>query len=123
MTMQKFEKINEAPKQGVVYALYTDRPVVFKKYSSLSEIDYERDSLLELHLFDTTKEYRYIKTRNKVIEGLIDDSFKHTDTYNEVISVDNNMNNEIKKIKIVNYIDYTEDDLLTIINYRMQEVR
>lgn len=120
--MSMFEKFNEAPEKGIVYALYSDRAVVFKKYNSLSEKDYESDSLLELHLFDDKKEYRYVKAKNKPIEVVIDDSIDHADTYEEKIDVDENMNSEIKKIKAVNYIDYTEDDLLTIKNYRLKEV-
>lgn len=121
--MPELKKINEAPENGIVYALYSDRAVVFKKYTSLSEKDYESDSLLELHLFDDIKEYRYVKAKNKQIEVVIDDSIDHADTYVEEIDVDENMNSVIKKIKAVNYIDYTEDDLLTIKNYRLQEVK
>lgn len=122
--MPRLEKIKEeAPKNGIVYALYSDRAVVFKKYNSLSEIDYESDSLLELHLFNAKKEYRYVKAKNKQIEVVIDDSIDHADKYEEEIEVDENMNSVIRKIKAVNYIDYTEDDLLTIKNYRLQEVK
>lgn len=119
--MSMLERIKEAPSRGTAYALYADRAVVFKKYNSLSDIDYECDLLLELHLFNDTKEYRYVKAKNKDIEILIDDSVEHTYTYKEVINVDSDINNEIKKITVINYIDYTDDDLLTIKNYRLCE--
>ena len=52
----------QAPEQGMMYALYTDR-MVYEPYSkkSLPLEETQRDSL-ELHLFDADGEYRYIKT-------------------------------------------------------------
>ena len=47
-----------APQQGIMYALYTDR-VEYKKYN-LQELSEESlaKNLLELHLFTETEEYR-----------------------------------------------------------------
>lgn len=124
--LDKVKLDKEAPRTGIIYALYTDRPIVYKKYNSLSEIDDEInvDSLLELHLFDDKEEYRYIKTKSKKknIEVLItDSSVEHTDTYEEKIYVNEKYVNAKKEVTVVNYIKYTEDDLLTIVNYRLCE--
>lgn len=110
-------KINEAPDSGIMYALYVDR-VVYKDYHKedlLNDSTLE-DKLLELHLFDENKEYRLIKARNKDIECVIEDSSDYDDKYEETIFVGNN-----KKITVINYIKYDEDDLLHFVNYRLKK--
>ena len=74
--------INLAPEKGIMYALYIDR-MVFQEYTKdqLLKDAYLEDKLLEIHLFDENKEYRYIKSRLKEIECVIDDSIEHEDVY------------------------------------------
>ena len=75
------------PEQGTLYALYLDK-VKYEKYSrkELLEDKQLTDRLLELHLFDDTREYRYIKTRSGEIEALIsDETVEHQDVYTEKI--------------------------------------
>lgn len=120
------EQILSELGNGIIYALYTNKEVVFKSYRSIDEVkeDIESDSLLELHLFDKDKEYRYVKAINK--EFLINDSVEHDDIYKESIYVNDSYTIESKntcnKINVINYIKYTDDDLLTIVNYRLQKV-
>ena len=110
-------RINEAPESGVMYALYVDR-VVYKEYLKddlINDLALE-DKLLELHLFDENKEYRLIKARNKDIECVIEDSVNHDDKYEENIFV-----GDKKKVTVINYIKYDEDDLLRFVNYRLKK--
>lgn len=108
------ELLSKAPQKGMMYALYVDK-MIYQPYNSLDEISDE--GLLELHLFDKKEEYRFIKARKKDIEVIINDTkIPHEDTYEEVIFT------EKGKIKVVNYISYDENDLLTIQNYRLEEV-
>lgn len=53
-----------APEQGMMYALYIDR-VVYRHYKreQLESKEQLMKDLLELHLFDSKKEYRYIKSK------------------------------------------------------------
>lgn len=117
------------PEQGIMYALYVDR-VVYQKYSrdKLLQNKNLQNKLLELHLFDETKEYRYIKARNGEIETLIsDDTVEHQDQYTERIFTladkKENPDENSGRIEVINYITYDEDDLMRIQNYRLKEVR
>lgn len=109
-----------APEQGTMYALYTDR-AVYRKYdrTELPEESVLKEQLLELHLFDKEREYRYIKARKSEIEAEIsDETIEHEDSYSEQIFVLDGK----EKIEVVNYITYDENDLLRIDNYRLKEV-
>lgn len=109
----------DAPEQGLMYALYTDR-VVYQKYNrqDLPEEGILKEKLLELHLFDEEVEYRYIKTRKGEIEARISDKVSHEDHYTErIFTLDGG------KVDVINYITYDENDLMRIDNYRLKEVR
>lgn len=109
----------DAPEQGTMYALYTDR-VVYQKYDrgDLPEEEILKEKLLELHLFDEEVEYRYIKTRKGEIEARISDEVSHGDQYTEqIFTLDG------EKVDVINYITYDENDLMRIDNYRLKEVR
>lgn len=117
------------PEQGIMYALYVDR-VVYQKYSrdKLLQNKNLQNKLLELHLFDETKEYRYIKARNGEIETVIsDDTVEYQDQYTERIFTladkKENPDENSGRIEVINYITYDEDDLMRIQNYRLKEVR
>ena len=117
------------PEQGIMYALYVDR-VVYQKYSrdKLLQNKNLQNKLLELHLFDETKEYRYIKARNGEIETVIsDDTVEHQDQYTERIFTladkKENPDENSGRIEVINYITYDEDDLMIIKNYTLKEVR
>ena len=119
--------LDNAPDKGTMYALYVDR-VVFKAYSKdelLNDL-YLEDKLLELHLFDKSKEYRYINARNDSIETVVSDEVNHDDVYVEKIYVqakaDEETSKDSKCIEVVNYIKYDENDLLNICNYRLKEM-
>lgn len=108
-----------APQQGIMYALYTDR-VEYKKYN-LQELSEESlaENLLELHLFNETEEYRYVKTRRGEMETRIsDEAVPYEDCYTERI-----FDWDKGKVEVVNYITYDENDLMRIDNYRLKEVK
>jgi len=124
MSIEKEELIKRikeqrAPENGTMYAVYQTH-VEYKIYSLTDFISQEgwTDGLLELHLFNEEKEYRYIQKRKGFISKIIDDSFPHDDVYEEYIYILNSK----KKISVVNYITFDEDDLLQIENYRLKEV-
>lgn len=116
-------KEQQAPKSGTMYAVYQTH-IEYKTYNSLQDmINQENwtDGLLELHLFDKEKEYRYIQKREGFISIIIDDSkknFSYDDIYEEHIYVkDSN-----RQVAVVNYITFDEDDLMQIENYRLKEL-
>ncbi len=123
-----------APEKGKMYALYTDR-MEYKAYSKeqLPSEEVLAEGLLELHLFDANKEYRYINKRNGQIECCIDDDTPYEDIYEEKIytldlaqgaeHIDADPSIAKDKIGVVNYITYDENDLMIISNYRLKEVQ
>ena len=121
--------LSNIPEQGTLYALYTDK-VKYEKYKKeeLLEDPHLAEKLLELHLFDDTREYRYIKTRRGEMETLIsDETVEHQDIYTEKILTLGNKKEKPDKdsgfVEVVNYITYDEDDLMRIGNYRLKEVK
>ena len=121
--------LSNIPEQGTLYALYTDK-VKYEKYrkEELLEDPHLAEKLLELHLFDDTREYRYIKTRRGEMEALISDgTVEHQDIYTEKILTLGNKKEKPDKnsgfVEVVNYITYDENDLMRIGNYRLKEVK
>ena len=121
--------LSNIPEQGTLYALYTDK-VKYEKYKKeeLLEDPHLAEKLLELHLFDDTREYRYIKTRRGEMETLIsDETVEHQDIYTEKILTLGNKKEKPDKnsgfVEVVNYITYDENDLMRIGNYRLKEVK
>lgn len=119
----------QAPTKGMIYALYTDR-VVYEQYEKekLPSEDVLKENLLELHLFDDMKEYRYIKKRNGIVEVCVEDQMiPHDDIYTERIFTMGKTEEAVGEnescIEVVNYIIYDENDLITIPNYRLKEVK
>ena len=131
-----------APKSGMMYALYKDR-VVYHPYCVaradangeekriiLAEDTNLANNLLELHLFDAVKEYRLVFRRNMTsVSKIIDDScmdtengsFKYIEEQIETFDIGDPSNRGL--VNIVNYVTYDEDDILYIENYRLMEVR
>lgn len=121
----------KAPKQGTMYAIYISK-VVYEPYTreQLLEKENLEVNLLELHLFDKEKEYRYIKKRKGYIETEISDETVELDDkddkYEETIfTLKKNQEKPDEnhgKVMVINYIKYDENDLLTIQDYRLAEV-
>lgn len=120
-------KKNGAPESGMMYAVYQNE-IKYEAYSSLREIlerENPAEGLLELHLFDEHKEYRYIKKRNGFISKLISDDDSGSgeeSTYEELIYTEDNKGRE-GRVSVVNYITFDEDDLMRIEKYRLKEVK
>lgn len=120
-----------APEQGIMYALYRDR-VVYEPYKR-EQLENEENlmrNLLELHLFDDTKEYRFIRKQKGDVEVCIEDSTVSYDDYytEQIYTLAGNAEtlDETSKrnlVEVVNYIIYDENDLMTIPNYRLKEVK
>ena len=120
---------NEIPNKGIIYALYKDK-VIFEKYVSVDDLDISEEDLLELHCFDENKEYRYMDGKDKVISNQDgDDTYEenvitlHKKNGTEDESIDQRDHLEQRlKVMVVNYIEYDENDMLRIKNYRLKEV-
>lgn len=124
--------INDIPESGIVYALYKDK-VVLKKYFKKEEIDTNETNLLELHCFDSKKEYRYMNGKDVVVLDINNGNDKNSYIENVVTLYDKNIildsnfdkNKNLDnrfRVNVVNYISYDENDMLIINNYRLMEV-
>ena len=116
--------LSNAPKNGILYALYVDR-MEFFKYKNLEEIEsiITEKNLLELHLFDKDMEFRAVKTRKGAFLCCeIKDDETYDDVYVEETYVDAEEESMCQKIQVVNYLKYDENDMLHIVNYRLKEV-
>lgn len=126
--------LSNIPEQGMIYALYRER-VVYQPYKKedqeLEKLLAEEENLLELHLFDDVKEYRYIKKRQGTVEVCVEDSaLSFDDSYVErIYTLDageeslEEHDGKIRCIEVVNYITYDENDMIKISDYRLKEVK
>ena len=118
----------KAPERGMLYALYTDR-MEYRPYEREDLLLKEKDlqkNLLELHLFDEKKLYRFRKKPKLDLEVVVCDETKdYADLYIEKIFTqeDEKEKNHASCIEVVNYLVYDENDLLKIKNYRLKEVK
>ena len=118
----------KAPELGMLYALYTDR-MEYRPYEREDLLLKEKDlqkNLLELHLFDEKKEYRFIKKRKGETEIVVsEDEQDYDDLYTERIFTqkEEKEKNHASSIEVVNYLVYDENDLLKIKKYRLKEVK
>lgn len=117
----------KAPERGMLYALYTDR-MEYRPYEREDLLLKEdlQENLLELHLFDEKKEYRFIKKRKGETENVVsEDEQDYDDLYTERIFTqkEEKEKNHASCIEVVNYLVYDENDLLKIKNYRLKEVK
>ena len=121
----------QAPAKGTIYALLRTE-VVFKIYENLYEVKsyMESPQLLEVHLFDKEKEYRKVSTRAGFKELVImdpEEKNENQDVYEEKIFVLSANADETEdfenQVTVVNYITYNQDDMITITNYRLKEVK
>ncbi|HAT88288.1 MAG TPA: hypothetical protein DCS73_00735 [Roseburia sp.] len=131
--------LSKAPEHGMMYALYTGE-VIYRPYdrNQLPSEEEIQDGLLELHLFDECREYRFIRAAAENIELCVDDeTISYHDMDEKNIYADTYIEGQIITLKkgqempdkdkdyveIVNYISYDDNDLMTINNYRLKEVR
>lgn len=124
----KIIDLTKAPDRGIWYAVYTDR-IEYTDYEKNETTILADNKLLELHIFDDTREFRVIRRRDQsLIEKIISDvECASEDTYEETIYVNrkgiDNASPSKEQVTVVNYIEYDDNDLLKISNYRLKETK
>lgn len=125
---EKIIDLTKAPDRGIWYAVYTDR-IEYTDYEKNETTILADNKLLELHIFDDTREFRVIRRRDQsLIEKIIFDvECASEDTYEETIYVNrkgiDNASLSKEQVTVVNYIEYDDNDLLKISNYRLKETK
>lgn len=129
----------KAPECGTVYAV-TDTKICYEKYDDKKKAERliaESGRLLELHMFDSVCEYRYVAAAGRPpVEDVYSDSSMAASLgwdenemsqhiYEERVFIADSADKKDgfkNRAGVVNYIQYDEDDMLHIVNYRLKEV-
>lgn len=125
---EKTIDLTKAPDRGIWYAVYTDR-IEYLNYEKREASILADSKLLELHIFDNVKEFRVIRKRDQsLIEKVIsDEESMNMGTYEETVYVNrkgiDNASPSGEMVTVVNYIEYDDNDLLKISNYRLKETK
>lgn len=124
MYIEELKEINQAPCQGHML-VYTREKIIFQPYISLEEVQQilREKELLEIHLFDSEKEYRAVVTRSPRFHGIIENmaDFKEqdrVDTYADVTMLDGEKQ---ETLTVLNHIHFDEETgMADIDNYRLK---
>lgn len=123
---------DKIPASGYVLA-YFRLGIVFAPYEKADEgieapgwkehLEREDDPLFELHLFNDQKEYRFFQKQDgEYDEFEVSENDRPEGIYVEDMCVEKRYADVLGKIRVVNYITYTQDGMLEITNYRLSPV-
>lgn len=134
---QLFRKIDQAPSTGILYLSLRDQ-ILLQRYFSMKEVksiltSKDEDGILEIHLFDSKKEYRWLRSVKYLngLEHVVSDDgeviseSEQRDIFEENVFVEERFgkDNNIQRIAIVNYLGFDEEDSLRVVDYRLKEVK
>lgn len=130
MDITKLTRIKEAPTEGT-YLIYTRSAVLFEDYSDISVVEdiLKNNDILEVHLFDDSKEYRMLKSESKrfangIIEHIVtsdeekteEDDNEHIDVYVDKTLIHNGSG---RILNVYNRVAYNENGMAKIDDYRL----
>ena len=133
MDIYSLEQIGQAPKQGCLL-MYTRKKVIFEKYDCtgtdikeyiVPKVNVEKeDTILELHLFDTEREYHrtYPGSAKGTAECVVtkEESQKDDiDEYVEDILLEKKFKQVGSRIRVINYMKYDDNGMAEMYNYRL----
>ena len=113
----------KVPENGYVLA-YFRKEVLFQKLEPgiKQQISEKQGTLLELHIFNSEREYRLMRCESgDFIEAVVSDECA-SEKKVETVQVEGRYEDLMKYLKVVNYIDYDENGMLSINNYRFAPV-
>lgn len=119
------KQISSAPEQGQILA-YTRKQIFFQPYADLEEVKQilEDSEILELHLFDSSQEYRAVASRsprfeNGVIETVVQTEVNNAnENYKEIVALEEEFG---EMITVLNHVHYdSESGMAHIDNYRLR---
>ena len=112
---------NEAPQDGYMLACFRQEVVFQKDEPSLRQkIDEQQENLLELHVFDRNKEYRLMRCETgEFIEAVVCDKDATEEKLKvEKVKLESRFEELMPYLQVINYIDYDENGMLSVSNYR-----
>lgn len=132
------KKIRQADREGAPSSgqmlIYTRKGVLFKGYHSIDEaeravLDFcEGKDILEVHLFDSEKEYRALastssraKKSSGVIEYTASFPYKKSTVFIEEqqLEMNHGSDRKISTISVLNHISFDENGMASVDDYRM----
>lgn len=143
------QRINEAPVKGRALIYFRTRlyygsfsrkqkeiELMVKEEKEILLLDgsQEIDTILELHLFDREREYRavYSQAKREYLENIILDKSEEKPKNADEKGKDSKLQiceecyllsgYQDEKIGIVNYMQFNEEDMLSLVNYRLYPV-
>ena len=126
MNINDLIRIEEAPSSGYMIA-YTRREVFFEEYAAINKAKERLNDMdiLELHLFDQSKEYRALLTESSrfngsAIEYVADFPNDGQDVYVEECFIEKRFSGfENNNLSILNHINFDDNGMAVIDDYRL----
>lgn len=121
---------NNAPEKGYVLAYFRTQ-ALFQEFqktdSEMRSLDERIAELLELHIFDSEREYRLMRCESgEFIETVVSDEYMaarpDAERITETVKVESGYRKMMEHLRIVNYISYNENGMLSVDNYRFAPV-
>ena len=110
-------------RMGIVFAPYEKADEGIEAPGWKEHLEREDDPLFELHLFNDQKEYRFFQKQDgEYDEFEVSENDRPEGIYVEDMCVEKRYADVLGKIRVVNYITYTQDGMLEITNYRLSPV-
>ena len=110
---------NKTPEDGYVLA-YFRQEVIFQKSDPAlrQKIEEQQENLMELHVFDSEREYRLMRCETgDFIEAVVSDEAA-AEKKEETVKIDGRFEALMPCLRVINYIDYDENGMLSVSNYR-----
>ena len=121
MKISQLECIGEAPAKGT-QLIYTRKQVIFEEYASLDSFknNVSDQDVLEIHLFDDTKEYRALATESKRFsKGVLEHVAQFAD--DDAVYKETCMLEDGGSITVLNHITYNDENGMAFIDdYRIK---
>lgn len=121
MKIADLQEFKKAPASGQLLA-YTRQQVIFHTYTSCEVVkdELKDENLLELHMFDDSREYRAIESNSKRCSGAIewvaeDTLYEDMETYCEETMLENGKGT----LTVCNYVTFDEHGMAKISDYRL----
>ncbi len=117
MKINDLTRINEAPTKGMLIA-YLRSKVDFNEYMSINDVinQYKDTEILEIHMFDDTKEYRAISSTSKRFTG---GCVEHVADFDDN-SYPVNTVADGKMLTVLNHVGFLETGSAFIDDYRLR---
>ena len=125
MAVLEHIELKKVPNEGYLLACFR-LELVFSYQSGIQELLEKKglENLLELHVFNEKEEYRLLRTeKGKWIEVTVSDEKMQKEKKVECVKIERKYEDVMKYLNVINYIDYNENGMISINQYRLAPVK